>query len=211
MTAEGTTDDPTDHPSDDPVSDGPAGDDSPRERPTWEDPYLDGVAARLQFNYDLARDERVRGVRFPLYGRLEMDSHKQFLHPAISYGHQYSYEHLYVDRRPRVGVEDLEAFVSLAHDLAEDIEVDEEHYATDFTFAVVVEDLPDEVASFVANHDDRTMLKYGYNGHYEVNLVAVVPDEQRVVDSDVAVAEAFHHWDDEQETTGVLDQLRGLF
>ena len=201
MTAEGTTDDPADRPSDDP----------PSERPTWDDPYLDDVAARLQFNYDLARDERVRGVTFPLYGRLEMDSHKQFLHPAISFGHQYSYEHLYVDRRPRVGVEDLEALVTLGHDLADDIEADEEHYATDFTFVVVVEDLPDEVESFVANHSDRTMLKYGYNGHYEVNLVAVVPDAQRVVDSGVGIAEAFHHWDDESESGGVLGRLRGLF
>lgn len=196
MTAEGTAGDPTDDPSD---------------RPTWDDPYLDDVAARLQFNYDLARDERVRGVTFPLYGRLEMDSHKQFLHPAISFGHQYSYEHLYVDRRPRVSVEDLEAFVTLGHDLAAEIDADEEHFATTFTFVVVVEDLPDEAASFVANHSDRTMLKYGYNGHYEVSLVAVVPDERRVVHSDVGVAEAFDHWADERERGGVLGRLRGLF
>ncbi|MFD1513974.1 hypothetical protein [Halomarina rubra] len=197
------------------ASDRPAG--TPDEEavgdcPTWDDPYLDRVAASLQFNYDLASDERVHGTTFDLYGLLEIDSHKQFLHPAISFGHQYSYEHLYVDRRPRVTVADLEALVELGHDLAEDLDHDEEHYATEFTFVVVVDDLPDDAASFVAGHQERTMLKYGYHGHYEVNLVAVVPDDHRVVAADVPVADAFDVWDDTTtEGGGVLDRLKGLF
>lgn len=180
-------------------------------RPEWDDPYLDRVADSLQFNYDLARDERVDGHRFPLYGRLEMDSHKQFLHPAISFGHQYSYEHLYVDRRARPTVADLDSLVEVGHDLADDIDHDEEHFATEFTFVVLAEDLPDDVATHVAGHDDRTMLKYGYHGHYEVNLAVAVPDDERVVDSGTAIADAFRLWDTDDGPSGVLGRLRGLF
>jgi hypothetical protein len=181
-------------------------------RPEWDDEYVDRVADSLQYNYDLARDERAGGRRFALYGRLEMDSHKQFLHPAISFGHQYSYEHLYVDRRARPTVEGIETLVDLGHDLADGLDADEEHFATEYTFALVADALPDDAASFVAGHSDRTMLNYGYNGHYEVNLVVAVPEERRVVDSDVAIADAFRLWDaDDANASGVLGRLRGLF
>jgi hypothetical protein len=194
-----------------PGGDEPTGGAPDDPRPEWDDEYVDRVADSLQFNYDLASDERVRGTRFPLYARLEMDTHKQFLHPAISFGHQYSYQHLYVDRRPRVTVEELEALVSLGHELADGIDADEEHRSTEYTFAVVVDDLPPDAESFVAGHSDRTMLKYGYHGHYEVHLVVAVPGERRVVDSGVHVADAFRLWDDGEDASGLLGRLRGLF
>ncbi|WP_199268424.1 hypothetical protein [Halomarina oriensis] len=180
-------------------------------RPEWDDEFLDRVADSLQFNYDLQRDERVAGRRFALYGRLEMDSHKQFFHPAISFGHQFSYEHLYVDRLPRPTVADLDSLVEVGHELAADIDHDEEHYATEFVFVVLAEELTDDVAARVRSHDDRTMLKYGYHGHYEVDLVVVVPDDQRVVDSGSPIADAFRLWNTGQESSGLLGRLKGLF
>jgi hypothetical protein len=190
----------------------PTGESPDADRPEWDDPYLDRVAERLQFNYDLERDFRAGGESFDLYGRLEMDTHKQFVHPAITYGHQHSAEHLLARRVESVRVPALERLVALAHDLAETwIEPDEEHFSTEFVFALVATELPEDVESFVAGFEDRTMLKYGYHGHYEIDLLVVVPDDERVVDSGAGVADAFRLWGEADEGSGIVDRLRGLF
>ncbi|MFB6123790.1 MAG: hypothetical protein ABEJ78_10070 [Haloferacaceae archaeon] len=182
--------------------------------PVWEDEYVDRVSDRLMFNYDLERDRRVRGETFTLYGRLEMESRKQFFHPSITYGHHELYEHLLTARRDRVTVADLERLVDLGHDLADDwVDADEEHYSTEFTFAVVVPDVSDDVRSFVSGFSDRTLLKYGYNGHYEIHLVVAAPDREDVVASANAdVDEAFRTWDTiEEEVHGPLARLKRRF
>ena len=181
-------------------------------RPEWDDPYLDRVADRLQFHYDLERNYRARGESFDLYGRMEMDTHKRFVHPAITYGHQHSAEHLFARRVERVRVADLERLVALAHELAETwIDPSEEHFSTEFVFALVARELPEDVRSFVSGFSDRTMLKYGYHGHYEIGLVVVAPDREESVDSGASVAEAFHPWETREERTGIVGRLMRLF
>jgi hypothetical protein len=193
-----------------------AGDIAPEaylDLPTLDDEYLTRVAERLQFNYDLDTDRRVRGESFALYGALALESHKQFLHSALSYGHHESVEQLFARRCDGVSVTDLEALVALGHDLGAEIDADEEHFSTEFTFALVAPRIPDEVCTFVAGFSDRTLLKYGYHGHYEINLVVVAPDAEELVASENAeVAAAFRHWEpDEPESSGLAARLAGLF
>ncbi len=181
--------------------------------PDWSDEYLHRVAERLEFNYDLEADHRVRGESFGLYGALTLESHKQFIHSALSYGHHESVEHLYARRVEEPTTADLEALVALGHDLAADIDADEEHFSTEFTFALVVERIPDDVREFVAGFRDRTLLKYGYYGHYEVNLLVVTPDAETLIASENAdVAAAFRLWDtSESEPSGLVSRIVGLF
>jgi hypothetical protein len=191
----------------------------PEGVPEWEDGYLDRVADRLFVNYDLERDYPVRSVpvappapdRFDLYGEMRMESRKQFLHPSITYGRHYSREFLFVARAPPT-VERFEALVDLGHALADDrVEADEEHYGTDFTFVLVGDRVPEEVTTFVEGFSDRTLLKYGYNGHYEIHLAAVAPDEERYVESARAeMADAFRLWRSASAASGPLARLRRL-
>jgi len=175
--------------------------------PDWDDEYVDRVSDRLLFNYDLERAYAVDGVgeRFTLYGRMQMHHQKHFFHPMLSFAHHDTYDHVFVRQQDGVTVADLEALVALGHDLADEwIEADPEHYATEFTFAVVTDVIPDDVAAFVADFRDRTMLRGGFNGHYEVNLLVVAPDREELVASERAdVAEAFRLWEpiEEPETT----------
>lgn len=175
--------------------------------PDWEDEYLDRVSDRLLHNYDLEKDRVVEGERFTLYGRMELHSQKHFFHPALSFAHHESFEHLFVRRMDRVDVPALERFVDLGHRLAEDwIEPNEEHFCTEFTFVAVVPTITESVGDHVAGFRDRTMLKMGYNGHYEVNLLVVAPDEEELVASENAdVAVAFRLWEQiEREEPGIL-------
>jgi len=182
--------------------------------PTWDDEYFDRVSDRLMYSYDLERDHAVRGERFDLYGELRVRNQKQFFHPALSYADHETREHVFARRADRPTVADLEALVALGHDLADDwITADEEHYETKFTFVVVADDLPDEVASFVEGFRDRTLLKYGYYGHYEVNLAVVAPDDEAAVASEQAdVVGAFALWGDvEREPEGFLSRFAKRF
>ena len=165
--------------------------------PAWDDDYLDRVADRLVFNYDLEKDRTVGGEPFALYGRLEMSSEKHFFHPALRFGYHESFEHLFCRRRDAVGVDDLEALVDLGHALADDwIDADEQHFSTEFTFVTVVNEIPGDVRSFVEGFRDRTLLRYGYFGHYEVHLIAVAPEREAIAASREAdVEEAFRLWD----------------
>lgn len=165
--------------------------------PEWEDEYVDRVADCLMFNYDLERDRTVHGQPFTLYGQLEMSSQKHFLHPALRFGYHESTEHLFARRRPSISVPDLERVVELGHDLADEwIDADEEHFSTEFTFVSIVDRIPDYVRSFVADFRDRTLLRYGYFGHYEIYLIVVAPDREDLVASPNAQVEAaFRLWE----------------
>lgn len=194
-----------DDPSDTPVD--------PETVPTWEDDYLQAVADRLQYNYDLERDSTAGGERFELYGRLAIESQKQFLHQSINWANYETREHLFVRRVEGVSRADLDGLVELGHELADDwIEADETHQGTEFTFVLVVPSIPDEIRAFVDGFRDRTLLKYGYYGDYEINLVVVDPDRETAVASQEAdVATAFELWRDPEEhgSTGLLGRLRG--
>ena len=60
----------------------------------------------------------------------------------------------------------------------------------------VADRISEDVADFVEGFRDRTLLKFGYYGHYEVNLVVVAPGEERLVASEAAdIAGAFRLWE----------------
>jgi hypothetical protein len=183
--------------------------------PYWEDdPYLDRVSDRLMYNYDLSKEHTVAGETWPLYGEMRVLNQKQFFHPALSYGDHEAAEYLFVDRRDRPTVAELDRLVALGHELADEyVAADEEHYRTDFTFVVVAGTIPDDVADYVEGFRDRTLLKYGYYGHYEVNLVVVDPDAERLVASDEAdIAGAFSLWAAiERESPGLLSRIARRF
>jgi hypothetical protein len=182
--------------------------------PDWDDEYVDRVSDRLMYNFDLEKDRTVRGEAFTLYGQLVVHSEKHFFHPALSFGHHDQQEHLFVRRTDGASVGDAERLVELGHDLADEwIDADEEHYSTDFTFVLVAPTISDDLREFVADFRDRTMLKYGYYGHYEVNLVAVAPDEDDIVASQEAtVEEAFRLWDPiEKDEPGLLRLIARRF
>ena len=178
--------------------------------PEWDDEYLDRVAERLMYNYDMERNRTVEGTTFPLYGHLRVENHKQFVHPAINWANHERREHLLVTRVDRPRRADLERLVDLGHDLADEwITADEEHFGTDFVFVVVAEELPAEIRSFVDGFRDRTLLKFGYYGQYEIRLVVVAPEAETSVASEGAdVARAFELWRSPEEAPGgVLSRL----
>ena len=185
--------------------------------PGWEDEYVDRVSDRLVYSYDLEKDRRVRGERFDLYGRLEIENRKQFLHPSISYGHHEKIGHLFVRRVDRVSAADLDRLADLGEALADEwIEPDERHFETEFVFALVAPGIPDGVGEAVADLESRTLLSYGYHGHYWLRFVVAAPEEEAVVASPGAdVASAFRLWSDGgadgNERGGVLGRLGSLF
>ncbi|MBV0923695.1 hypothetical protein KTS45_05720 [Halomicroarcula limicola] len=184
-----------------------------QDLPTWDDDYLQRVADRLQYNYDLERDYAADGERFDLYGRLFVESQKQFLHRSINWANYETSEHLFARRADGVSTADLDALVALGHDLADEwIDASEEHHGTEFTFVLVVPDVPEDVRSHVSGFRDRTLLKYGYYGSYEVNLAVVAPErEDAVASSEADVAAAFELWRDlDAEPSGLLGRLRAL-
>jgi len=182
----------------------------PDALPELDDDYLDRVARRLMFNYDLDADVGFGGETFDLYGEMLLESQKHFLHPSVNYANHASTEHLFVRRADGVSVADLEALVDLGHDLADDwIDPSAEHYSTDFTFAVVAPHLSEDVRSFVSGFKDRTLLRYGFNGHYEINLLVATPEAEDVVASASAdVGQAFAVWESiERKQPGLLDLI----
>mgnify|MGYP000176885135 CR=1 FL=1 len=166
--------------------------------PDWDDEYLDRVSDRLLYNYDLEKDRRVGGRRWDLSGEMRVRSQKQFFHPALSYADHEAAEYLFVRRESMPTVAGLERIVDLGHELADEhVVADEKHFGTELSFVLVADEVPDDVREFVSGFRDRTLLKFGYHGHYEVNLVVVVPETESHVASEVAdVAEAFTLWDD---------------
>jgi hypothetical protein len=198
------------------MSDGTAEEDPLAAVPDWDDEYVDRVSDRLLHTYDLERDRTVQGQRFTLYGRLAIQRQKQFLHPALTYGDHQTTEHLLVRRTDGVSVADLERLSDLGEQLAgEWIEPDEEHFGTEFVFGVVAPEIPAEVREFVSGFESRTLIKYGYHGHYSVRLFVVAPDEERSVASpETDVVRAFRVWSDGEkrdEPAGLLERLRVAF
>ena len=184
--------------------------------PDWEDEYLDRVSDRLMYSYDLEKDRRVRGERFDLYGRIEVENRKQFLHPAISYGHHEKVGHLFVRRTDRVTAADLDRLADLGEALADEwIEPDGTHFETEFVFVLVVAEVPDAVGDRVVELESRTLLKYGYHGHYWLRFVVVSPETETIAASPGAdVAAAFRLWSDggeSEERGGVFGRLRSAF
>ncbi len=165
--------------------------------PDWDDEYIDRVSDRLLHNFDLEKDYSVHGWTFTLYGRMVLESQKHFFHPSVNYANHSSTEHIFVRRDSSVSVADLERFVELGHDLADEwIDANQEHYSTEFTFAIVAPSIPDDVRDFVDGFRDRTLLKYGFHGHYEVNLLVVAPEaEDEVASEQAAVSRAFRTWE----------------
>lgn len=182
--------------------------------PDYDDEYFDRVSDRLMYSYDLDADVVVEGERFDLYAEMRMRNQKQFLHPALSYADHDMMEHLFARRVRSPTVGELERLVEFAHDVADErVEGDERHYGTDITVVLVADRIPDDVADFVAGFRDRTLLKLGYYGHYEVNLVLVSPDDERLVASESAdVAEAFRLWEPvEEREEGFLSRFARRF
>ncbi|OIB56761.1 hypothetical protein [Natrialba sp. SSL1] len=193
-----------------PQDDGSPADGDLADVPDWDDEYIDRVSDRLMHNYDLEKDYQVAGESFTLYGELSLVSQKHFLHPSLSFAEHESNEHLFVSRVDRVDDDTLDRFAALGDDLADEwIEATEEHFCTEFTFVLITDSIPDTVRSRVASYDGRTLLKYGYHGHYETNVVVVAPDESELVASENAdVATAFRLWEPiEHEEPGLLGLL----
>ncbi|QSW99877.1 hypothetical protein [Haloterrigena alkaliphila] len=210
-TDETATDSPEDATADAaPPAPARAADDALEDVPDWDDGYVDRVSDRLFHNYDLEKDYAADGERFTLYGRMELVNKKHFLHPALSLAEHESTEHLFVRRVDRVDDRTLDRFVDLGERLADDwIDPDEEHFSTDFTFVAIAPSIPEAVRERVAGYDGRTLLKYGYHGHYEINLAVVSPDTEDLVASENAdVATAFRLWDPiETDESGLLGLL----
>ncbi|UTF54994.1 hypothetical protein [Natronosalvus rutilus] len=182
--------------------------------PDWDDQYFDRVSDRLMYSYDLEKDRHAAGERWDLYGELRVLNQKQFFHPSLKYADHEAREYLFARREPRPTVTELERLVDLGHDIADDrIVASEEHFGTDVSFVLVADELPDAVSEFVSGFRDRTLLKFGYYGHYDVNLAVVAPDDEEHVSSEVAdVAEAFTLWDDVTEPEeGVLSRFAKRF
>lgn len=183
--------------------------------PDWDDEYLDRVSDRLMHHYDLERNRTVEGESFDLYGRLHVENHKQFLHPSINFANHESHEHLFARRADAVSTADLDDLVAFGHTLADEwVTPDETHRGTDFTFVLVVPTFDEAVRSHVEAFSDRTLLKYGYYGHYELNLVVVAPDRTAIAASPNAdVARAFALWDDPApaDSDGLLSRLTRAF
>jgi hypothetical protein len=169
--------------------------------PEWDDGYLDRVSDRLLYSYDLERNRRVNGERWEMYGEMRVLNQKQFFHPALSYADHEAEEYLFVRRKRRPTVPELRRLVEVGHEIADErIVADEEHFGTDVSFVLVCETLSEAVTGFVSGFRERELLKFGYYGHYDVNLVVVAPDEERLVASEAAdVAEAFRLWEDVSE------------
>jgi len=165
--------------------------------PDYDDEYLDRVSDRLMYSYDLDRDAVVDGERFDMTAEMRVRNQKQFLHPALSYADHDMMEYVFVRRVATPNVGELERLVEFAHDVADErVDAHEEHYGTDVTVVFVADRIPDAVADFVSGFRDRTLLKFGYYGHYEVNLVVVAPDGESLVASESAdTAAAFRLWE----------------
>ncbi|KAB1197767.1 MULTISPECIES: hypothetical protein [Haloferax] len=193
-----------------------AGDDSNAgeaaiDAPEWDDTYLDRVSDRLMFNYDLEKDYAVHGERFDLYGSMRMETRKQFMHPSINYANHHAKEYLFARRVETATVAELQRLVELGHELADEwVAPSPEHFGTDFTFVLVAPDIPDDVYDFVADFSDRKLIKFGYHGHFEMNVAVVAPDDETAIASRNADSvEAFTLWTDVSPTSsrGIVQRL----
>ncbi len=183
--------------------------------PEWDDEYIDRVAHQLVYSYDLEKDHRLGGQRWDLYAEMRVVSHKQVLHPALSYADHETEEFVFLRREPRPTVDNLERLVELGHEVADErIVADEEHFETEISFVLLADELSDDVREYVSGFRDRTLLRFGYYGHYEINLVVVVPEEETQVASEVAdIVNGVTLWEAEPDSDAgfvsrVVDRFR---
>ncbi|SIR63173.1 hypothetical protein [Natronorubrum daqingense] len=178
--------------------------------PVWDDEYLDRVSDRLMHTYDLDKDVRVDGESFDLYGELRVESSKHLFHPSVQYANHHMREYLYADRRSSVSLADLERLVEFGHELADErVEPNDQHRATEFTFVVIVPEISEDVHSFVRGFTDRTLLRFGFHGHYEIHCCVVAPEEKRLVASKrTEIDDAFRLWERIDHKRSVFEQLR---
>jgi len=169
----------------------------PEDVPTFDDEYLDSVATRLMYHYDLDRDRTVDGRRFELYGEMHVLHERHAVHPKLTFAHHEATEYVFATRIDRPTVAAFERFEAFGERLAEEwIDADEDHYSTDFTFVAVATELPESLREYLASYENRTLLKYGYFGHHEINLVCVVPErETSVASANADVEQAFRTWE----------------
>lgn len=187
-----------------------SGSDRPAEVPVWDDGYLDSVALRLLHHYDLQREYTVDGEQFELYGHLEVKHERHAIHPSLTFAHHRTEEHLFATRTTSLSTAELQRLEALGEQIADEwIDADENHYSTDITFAIIAEVLPTEVREYIDGYRNRTLLRKGYYGHYEINLIAVSPDREETVGSQEADAEqAFRVWEPVvTETPGRLSRF----
>ncbi|KAB1192936.1 hypothetical protein GJR96_05540 [Haloferax sp. MBLA0076] len=179
--------------------------------PEWDDEYLDRVSDRLMFHYDLEKNSVVRGERFDLFGSMLMETQKQFMHRSINYANHHAKEYLFARRVDTATIAELERLVELGHELADLwVEPSPEHFGTDFTFVLVAPDVPEDVHDFVSDFADRTLIKFGYYGHVEMNVAVVAPDDEAAIASRNADSvDAFTLWTDISPTSskGVVQRL----
>ncbi len=171
--------------------------DRPEEVPVWDDEYFDSVGLRLLHHYDLERDYVVEGERFELYGRLHVLHERHAAHPSLTFANHETEEYLFAKRIDRPTVADIDRLEALGEHLADEwVTANENHYSTDFTFTVVATELSDRVRERIDGYQNRNLLKFGYFGHYEINLIAVVPEKEMTIASKEADAEqAFRVWE----------------
>ncbi|WP_330630960.1 hypothetical protein [Halocatena halophila] len=185
------------------------------EGSTETEAYLERVLDRLRHSYDLTADRTVDGRTFDWYGHCRIEHQKSFLHPSISYGDHASLDHLFVQRRDGVEQSDLTEFAEVAHSIASDwIDPSPTHYETSFTFAVLVPELSPTVESFVSEFTDRTLLRYGLHGRYDVAFVVAAPSDQQMAaspEAEVARAFSFTELDPPEKPSGLRGRLRLLF
>ena len=182
------------------------------DRPDWEDDeYLDRVAERLMYNFDLEKDVSADGEPFDLGGELRIEREKHFLHPSLNYANHESNEYLYARRQDSVSVADLERLADLGSDVAEDrFELHDEHFSTDVTFVLIVPEVSSDVIDFVEEFSGRTLVRWGFQGHYEINLIVVAPATETLAASENAdVGRAFRTWEpiEPVENRGLLRRI----
>ncbi|NGM67922.1 hypothetical protein G6M89_02655 [Natronolimnobius sp. AArcel1] len=178
--------------------------------PVWDDEYIDRVSDRLMHTYDLEKDTRVAGESFDLSGELRVESSKHLFHPSVQYANHHMREFLYADRRSSVTVHDLERVIDLGHELADKrVEANDQHRATEFTFVLIAPKVTDDVKAFVDGFTDRTLIRFGFYGHYEIHCCVVAPEREHLVASDrTEIGEAFRLWDAPEEKSGLLTRFR---
>lgn len=170
----------------------------PEDVPDWEDEYLDRVSDRLMHNYDLEKDVTVQGERFDMYGLFRVENQKQFLHESVNWANHEATEHLFARYADSITPDSVARLADFGDELADGwIEMNEEHYGTDFTFVTIVPSIPEDVRSYVRSYSGRTLLKFGYYGQYEIHLAVVSPENETAVASKNAdIANAFALWGD---------------
>lgn len=164
----------------------------------WEDPYLRAVARRLWHHYDLEQGVHLAGWEFPMVGHLQMTNHKHLFHPSLRYADHSIHEHVLVTDVDGPSARTPPQLVEVGHTLASDpayLDPSPDHYSTTFTFVLRCTSLPAALTTAVEQLRERTLLRHGYHGRYSIEMVAVSPEDERVVASAGAeIAAAFATW-----------------